>query len=132
MEEEEVAGSEVEYGGEVGEIADPIHPGGEKAGLFAECELGPDVEAAFGGIAAGEMDDGKGEGNIEEEPRGEPDDEGRGAVAGGSGDPAEADAGDDIEEDEVAEAHDAGGSVFGKRGSGGQGEESSGDLVGRR
>jgi len=97
VEEENVAGSEVEYGGEVGEIADPVHPGGEKAGLFAESEFGPDVEAAFGRIAAREMDDGEGEGNIEEEPGGEPDDQGRGAVAGRSGDPAEADAGDDVE-----------------------------------
>jgi len=40
------------------------------------------------------MDYGEGEGNVKEEPCGEPDDEGRGAVAGGGGDPAEADAGD--------------------------------------
>ena len=33
-------------------------------------------------------------------------------MAGGSGDPAEADAGDDIEEDEIAEAHNSGRSVF--------------------
>ena len=114
MEEEDVAGGEVEDGGEVGEIADPVHPGGEEAGLFAESEFGPDVEAAFGGIAGGEMDDGKGKGNVEEEPAGKPDYEGRGAVAGGGGDPAEADAGDDVEEDEIAKTHDAGGGVFGK------------------
>jgi hypothetical protein len=35
-------------------------------------------------------------------------------VAGGGGDPAEADAGDDVEEDEIAKTHDAGGGVFGK------------------
>ena len=43
-------------------------------------------------------------------------------MAGGSGDPAEADAGDDVEQDEVAEAHDTGGCDFGKGGSGGQEE----------
>jgi hypothetical protein len=60
------------------------------------------------------MDDGKGKGNVEEEPAGKPDYEGRRAVAGGGGDPAEADAGDDVEEDEIAKTHDAGGGVFGK------------------
>ena len=113
MEEKDVASGEVEDGGEVGEIADPVHPGGEEAGLFAKCDFGPDVEATFGGIAGREMNDGEGEGNVEEEPREEPDDEGRGTVAGGGGDPAEADAGDYVEEEEVAKAHDAGGSVCG-------------------
>jgi len=113
MEEEDIAGGEVEDGGEVGEITDPVHPGGEEAGLFAKSDFGPDVEAAFGGIAGGEMDDGEGEWDIEEEPGEEPDDERRGTMAGGGGDPAEADAGDYVEEEEVAKAHDAGGSVCG-------------------
>ena len=122
MEEEDIAGGEVENGGEVGEVADPVHPGGEEAGLFAKGDLGPDVEAAFGGVARGEVDDGEGEGDVEKEPREEPDDERGRAVAGGGGDPAEADAGDDVEEEEVAKAHDAGGSVFGRGRSGGQEE----------
>jgi hypothetical protein len=46
-------------------------------------------------------------------------------VAGGGGDPAEANAGDDVEEDEVAETHDAGGSVTGEREIGGQEEGAS-------
>ena len=81
--------------------------------MFAESEFGPDVEAAFGGIARREMDYGQGERNVEEQPAGKPDYEGGGAVAGGGGDPAEADAGDDVEEEEVAKAHDAGGCVCG-------------------
>ena len=99
MEVQDVAGGEVEDSGEVGKIADPVHPGGEEAGLFAESDFGPDVEAAFGGVAGGEVDDGEGERNVKEKPGGEPDDEGRRAVAGGGGDPAEADTGDDVEED---------------------------------
>ncbi len=126
MEEENVAGGEVEDGGEVGEIADPVHPGGEEAGLFAERNFGPDIEAAFGGIAGGEMDDGEGEWNVEEEPGEEPDDERRRAMAGSGGDPAEADASDDVEEEEVAKAHDAGGRALGERGSSGQEGRASG------
>ena len=73
------------------------------------------------------MDDGEGERNVEEEPGEEPDYERRGAVAGGGGDPAEADAGDDVEEEEVAKAHDAGGRVLDERGSSGQ-EEGASDV----
>jgi len=130
MEEEDVAGGEIEDGGEVGEIADPVHPGGEKAGLFAESNFSPNVEAAFGGIARREMDYGESKRNVEEEPGGEPDGEGGRAVAGGGGDPAEADAGDYVKEDEVAKAHDAGRSAFGERRSRGQGEEASRGGVG--
>lgn len=45
VEEEDVAGGEIEDRGEVREIADPVHPGGEEAGLFTEGDFGPDVEA---------------------------------------------------------------------------------------
>src|SRR5882757_209219 len=49
--EEDVAGGEVEDGGEVGQVAGPVSPGGHKAGEVAEGALAPHVEAAFVGIA---------------------------------------------------------------------------------
>jgi len=42
-----ITGSKVERGGEVGELARPISPSGNKAREFAEIALAPDVETAF-------------------------------------------------------------------------------------
>src|SRR5262249_9099738 len=131
VKEKDVAGGEVEDGGEVRQITDPVHPGREEAGSFAKSDFGPDGEATLGGITRREGGHGEGEGNVEKQPCEEPDDEGGGAMAGGRGDPAETDAGDDIEEDEVAKAHDARGSVFGERGGDGQEETAFRDGVGR-
>src|SRR5208337_5043622 len=56
--EENVAGGEVEYGGEVRQVAGPIGPGGHEAGEVSEGALTPDVEAAFGGIAGRKLENG--------------------------------------------------------------------------
>jgi len=72
--------------------------------------LGPDVETTFGGETGRKGDDGSSQRDIEKKPGSEPDYEGRRTVTSGGGDPAEADSGDDVEEEKVAEAHDTGGS----------------------
>ncbi len=105
--EEDVAGGEVEDGREVREIARPVSPGGHEAGEISEGALAPDVESAFAGIAGRKLQHGKGERHVEAEPGANPDDDGTGAGGGGGGDPAQADAGDYIEQNEIAEAEHA-------------------------
>src|ERR1700682_1609094 len=95
-------------GREIGEIAGPVDPGGDEAGEIAEAALAPDVEAAFLGVTGRKLDDRKHQWNIKAEPGGDPDGDGAGAGAAGGGDPAQADGGYDVEQDEVDETHDAG------------------------
>src|SRR5580698_4342688 len=115
--EKDVAGSEVEDGGEVGKVAGPVSPGGHEAGEVAEGTLAPDVESAFMGIAGGEFEHRKCERHVEAEPGADPDDDGTGAGGGSGGDPAQADAGDDVKQNEVAESEHTLGAVgsFGLR-----------------
>ena len=101
--EENVAGSEIEDGREVGEVAGPVSPGGHEAGEVSEGAFAPDVEAAFAGIAGRKLENGKCERRIEAEPGADPDDDRTGASGGGGGDPAQADAGDHVEQNEIAE-----------------------------
>jgi hypothetical protein len=125
MKEEDVAGGEVENTREIREIAGPVHPGAKEAGAFAEGFFSPDVESAFGWESGRKGNYGNGERNVEEQPGAEPDDEGRGTVSGGGSDPAEADASNDIEEEEIAKTHDS-------RGSGGGDWSRGRDFGGRR
>jgi len=108
VQEQHVAGCEVQHGREIGKVAGPIHPGGEEACTFAEGFFDPDIETTFSGKAGRKGDDGNSERNVEKKPGTEPDDEGRRTVTGGGGDPAETYAGDDVEKEKIAEAHDAG------------------------
>ena len=108
---DEIAGGEIENGREVREVAGPIRPGGHEAGEIAESALAPDVEAPFVRVAGREFHDGKRERQVEEEPRTDPDDDRTGARRGGGSDPAQADAGDGVEENQIAEAENALGSV---------------------
>jgi len=132
VQEQDIAGCEIKHSGEVGKVAGPIHPGREETRSFAEGLFGPDVETTFGWKAGRKCDDGNGERNVEKKPAAEPDDQGRRTVTGGGGNPAKADAGDDIEEEKIAEAHDTGGSGggdwgrsrrFGGGGSGNAGQK---------
>ena len=105
------------------ETVGPDVPGGEEAERVAEGAAGPDVEAAFEGHFAVEIEDGDGHGDIEEAEGDEPGDELGAAETGGDADPGAADDGEDLGEDEVAEAHLAGqmmrfGDVCGGRGLG--------------
>ena len=109
--EENVAGGEVEDGGEVGKIAGPVGPSRHETGEVSEGVFAPDVEATFAGIAGGKFQDGECERGVEAEPGADPDDDGAGSGSGGGGDPAQADAGDDIEQNEIAEAEHTLGAV---------------------
>ena len=109
--EENVAGGEIEDGREVREVAGPVSPCGHEAGKVSEGALAPDVEAAFAGIAGRQFDHGKREGSVETEPGADPDDNGTGAGGGCGGDPAQADAGDHVKQNEITEAQHAPGAV---------------------
>ncbi len=90
--------AEVKHAGEEGQIAHPVGPGGDEAGEIAEGLAGPDVEAAFFGMARGELHDAGREGNEEADERGDPDDQDAGAGGGGGGRPAHAEDDDHVEE----------------------------------
>ena len=109
--EQGIAGGEVQDGRKVREIAGPVGPGGHEAGEVAKGALAPHVKTAFIGISRGEFEHGEGERRIEAEPGSDPDDDRAWARGRGGGDPAQADAGDDIEKDQVAKAHHLFGAV---------------------
>src|SRR5271168_1339434 len=109
--EEDIAGGEVEDGGEVGEVARPVSPGRHEAGEVSEGAFAPDIEAAFAGIARRKFQHGESEGSVEAEPGADPDDNGTGAGGGRGGDPAQTDAGDHVKQYEIAEAEHAPGAV---------------------
>src|SRR6202040_1275294 len=112
---ERVAGREVENGRVVRKITRPVGPAGDESRKFAESAFAPHVEAAFLRVARGKLHHGKRERKIERAPCDQPDYDRACADGGGGGDPAQADAGDDVEEDEVAEAQRAAGAIRGGR-----------------
>jgi len=105
--EEDGACSEVEDGGKVGQVGHHVCPGGDEAGEISVGFAGPDVEAAFGGVSRGELEDGGGERDEESEEGEEPDGDGAGSGCGCGGDPADGESADDVEEGEVAEGESA-------------------------
>jgi hypothetical protein len=102
--DEQRAGTEVEDRGEVGQIGHPVGPGGEEASAVAEGFACPDVEAAFAGILHSQREHAGGKWEEEADEREDPDYERAWAGGGRSGDPADAEDSDDVEEGEVAEA----------------------------
>lgn len=105
--EQNIARGEIEHGREVWEIAGPVGPGGHEAGEVSEGALAPDIEAAFVGIAGRKLEHGKCERSVEAKPCADPDDDGTGPSGGGGGDPAKADAGYYVEQNQVTKAEDA-------------------------
>ena len=103
--EEHVAGGEVEHGREVRQIAGPVRPGRHEAGEISEGAFAPDVEPAFVGIARRKLEHRERQRRVETEPRSDPDDDGTRSGGSGGRDPAQADAGDHVEQQQVAEAH---------------------------
>ena len=101
---EDGAGAKVEDGREVWQVGHPVGPGGEEGSAVTEGFTGPDVEAAFVGIAGGEGDDAGSERHEQPEEGEDPDQEGARTGGCGRGDPAHAEYGDDVEEGEVAKA----------------------------
>ncbi len=103
---ERIAGGEVKHGREVRQVADPICPGSVETGEVAERVLCPDVNPSFLGITRGKLNDREREWRVEKKKGADPDDDRAGAGSSGSGDPAQADARDHVEQHQVAEAHD--------------------------
>src|SRR4029077_5792874 len=94
-------------GREVWEIAGPVSPGGHEAGEISEGALAPDIESTFTGIAGRKLEHRKCERGVEAKPCADPNDDGTGTSGGGGGDPAKADAGYYVEQNQVAKAEDA-------------------------
>src|ERR1700741_3389054 len=103
--EKSVAGCKVEDCREVGKVAGPVGPGGDEAGEISESAFAPDVESTFTGIARGEFQHRQRKRRVKSEPGADPDQDRAGTSGGSGGDPAQADAGDNVEQDEVAEPH---------------------------
>ena len=101
----DVAGGEIKHGGEIGQIAGPVCPGRHESGKISERFLAPDVKPALIGIAGRQLDDGERQRDIEDQPRADPDHDRTGPGGGSGCNPAQADAGDHVEQNEVAEAH---------------------------
>ena len=99
-----LAAREVQQAREVRQVRSPVRPAGDERGERAERLLAPDVEPALLRIARRQLEDGEDERHEEAERRDHPDDERARARGGGRRDPAEAEAGDDVEEEQVAEA----------------------------
>ena len=103
--EEHVAGGEVEHGREVGQVAGPISPRRHEAGEISEGALAPDIKPAFIRIARRKFQHRKRQRRVETQPGADPDDDRTRPGGRGGCDPAQADAGDHIKQNQVAEAH---------------------------
>src|SRR5260370_41906396 len=81
-------------------VVGPVAAAGEESVEVAEDFFGPEVDAAFAGIAGREFDDGDALRPKEEEEGDDPEPDGDAAVGGDAGDDVEIEDGDDEEEDE--------------------------------
>src|SRR6202163_457589 len=104
--EKHVTGREVQHSREVGKIACPVSPGSYEAGEVYKGALRQDVEAAFIRITRRKFDDRKRERHVEDKPGADPDDDRTRAGRGSRGEPPQTDAGDYVEEQQVAKSHD--------------------------
>ena len=99
---------EVEHDGRhVEHVVGPVAPAGEEAVEVAEDFLGPEIDAAFAGIAMGEFDDGDALRPEEEEQGDDPEPDGDAAVGGDGGHDVEVEDGDDEKQHQVASSEDA-------------------------
>ena len=106
--EQGVAGGEEQQPGKVRQVRGPVAPAGEKRGKGAECRFAPQVHAAFTGMARRQLEDREHERNEETQRAQHPEPHGAGSCRRRRGHPAQAEAGDEVEEDEVTNAEDAG------------------------
>ena len=105
--EENIAGREVQHGREVGQVRGPVSPSRHEAGKVAKSALRPNVEAAFIRIARRKLNHRERKRRVKGKPCADPDDDRAGSGRGRGGNPAQADAGDYIEEHQVAKSHDS-------------------------
>ena len=80
-EDEDGDANEIEHdGGHVHHVIGPVAPAGEKTVEVAEDFLGPEVDAAFAGIAVGEFDDRDALGPEKKKQRNDPEPDGDATV----------------------------------------------------
>src|ERR1051326_7788529 len=103
---ESVAGREIKHRWKIRKIAGPVEPRRHEAGKIPERPLAPNVEPAFIGITRGKLNHRQRQWRIEREPGKEPYRDGGRSGCGRGRNPAQANAGDDIEQHQVAETHD--------------------------
>ena len=101
-----IAGREVKHRGEIGQVAGPVNPSGQKAGEVAEGALAPDIHAAFLGIARGEFEHAQCQRNEDGRQADQPDHQRARSRAGRNRNPAQAQRGDHVEHHQVAETQD--------------------------
>ncbi len=101
---EGIAGCEIEHGRKVREIAGPVAPGGDESGEVTEGVFGPNVDATLARVAGRKFDDRKCERRVENQPRTDPDDDRAGTCRCSGRDPAQADAGDHVEQQQITKA----------------------------
>ncbi len=107
-ESEDGDADEIEHHGrDVHHVVGPVAPAGEEAVEVAEDFFGPEVDAAFAGIAMGEFDDGDSLRPEKKNERNDPEPDGDAAVGGDRWDDVEIEDGDDEKEDEVPTTEDA-------------------------
>src|SRR6202022_570117 len=102
---DDVAGGEIQNRREIGEVAGPVSPGRNESGKISKRLLAPDIKPAFVRIARRQFYDRKSQRGIKEQPCPYPDHNGTGAGGGSRGNPAQANASDHIEQNQVTEAH---------------------------
>ncbi len=83
-------------------VVGPVAPAGEESVEVAENFFGPEIDAAFAGIAVGEFDDGDALRPEEKKQRDDPEPDGDAAVGGDGGDDVEIEDGDDEEQHQIA------------------------------
>ena len=88
-------------------VVGPVAPAGEESVEVAEDFFGPEIDAAFAGIAVGEFDDGDALRPEEKKERDDPEPDGDAAVGRDGGDDIEIEDGDYEEEDEIAASEGA-------------------------
>src|SRR5262249_48659157 len=102
-----VSRGEVEQAGEVRQVRSPVAPASDERSERPEGPFAPDVDAAFLRIARRQLEHGEDERHEQAERGDDPDDQRAGPGRGGRRNPAQAEAGDQVEKEEVAEAEDA-------------------------
>ena len=88
-------------------VVGPVAPAGEESVEVAEDFFGPEIDAAFAGIAMREFDDRDALRPEEEKKRDDPEPDGDAAVGGDGGNDVEIEDGDDEEQNEIAAAEGA-------------------------
>jgi hypothetical protein len=105
---ERIGRVEIKHAGEVRQVRGEIAPPDHEADGRPERAPRPDIEPALFGIARRQLDHRQHQRQIESQEGADPDQDRARPGGSGGGDPAQADAGDDIEQREVGDAHHPG------------------------